>query len=257
LALKHDRANDEVQELAALFALGSLGEEEARDFKRHLEDGCVVCQGEVAQFQKVAVALSFGAPGVIPPENLRDSLMTRIGRRPAVVAIPRPSRSIQVGWALAACFALVSVASILMWRGAQSEVEILQTRLAVASERASQLDQVAAVLRNPGARVITLKGQPEAPASQGSVYWDVNGRRWVVEAVLPPAPSGKVYQLWFVTPEEKRSAGLLRTDTEGRAFNAIQVPGDLGQIQAAAITLEPEGGSAQPTMPIYAVGATE
>jgi anti-sigma-K factor RskA len=29
---------------------------------------------------------------------------------------------------------------------------------------------------------------------------------------------------------------------------------DIGQLAAAAITLEPEGGSEQPTMPIYAIG---
>jgi hypothetical protein len=34
----------------------------------------------------------------------------------------------------------------------------------------------------------------------------------------------------------------------------VRVPGDLGEIVAAAITLEDEQGSEVPTMPIYAKG---
>jgi len=74
-------------------------------------------------------------------------------------------------------------------------------------------------------------------------------------ADLPPPPKGKVYQLWVVTNKnETISAGLITTDESGRGFRATRVPADI-EIAAAAITLEPEGGSQQPTMPIYTMGA--
>ncbi|HEY7546108.1 MAG TPA: anti-sigma factor, partial [Blastocatellia bacterium] len=66
----------------------------------------------------------------------------------------------------------------------------------------------------------------------------------------------KVYQLWFVTPEAKISAGLIKTDNEGRGAIQVEVPRNINRLAAAAITLEPEGGSQQPTMPIYALGST-
>jgi anti-sigma-K factor RskA len=77
----------------------------------------------------------------------------------------------------------------------------------------------------------------------------------VVTADLPPAPEGKVYQLWFVTPDAKISAGLINLDKNGHGFTAVQFPPSVTQLAAAAITLEPEGGSEQPTMPIYALGS--
>lgn len=74
-------------------------------------------------------------------------------------------------------------------------------------------------------------------------------------ASLPPAPAGKVYQLWFVTAANaKISAGLIPTDAAGQGYTFIDVPPTIGKLAAAAITLEPDGGSQQPTMPIYAVG---
>ena len=76
----------------------------------------------------------------------------------------------------------------------------------------------------------------------------------MVWADLPPAPEGKVYQLWCVTPESKISAGLIAPDKTGHGFAVVRFPSDVTQLAAAAITLEPEGGSEQPTMPIYALG---
>lgn len=102
--------------------------------------------------------------------------------------------------------------------------------------------------------MIRLAGQTPAPASSAIVLWNTQENRWLIHANLPPAPQGKVYQLWFVTATAKISAGLLQTDPSGRVLTAIDVPQDLNQLAAAAVTLEPEGGSPQPTMPIYLLG---
>ena len=116
--------------------------------------------------------------------------------------------------------------------------------------------QINEVLTAPGHREIVLVGQPPAPSSSARVYWDVQKNRWAVTADLPPSPKGTVYQLWFVTNKgEKISAGLIVTDENGHGFRTTVVPGDIAPIAAAAITLEPEGGSKQPTMPIYTMGA--
>jgi len=71
----------------------------------------------------------------------------------------------------------------------------------------------------------------------------VQGNRWVVTADLPPAPEGKVYQVWFVTPTAKISAGLISPNNTGHGFTVVQFPPNVGTLAAAAITLEPEGGS--------------
>jgi anti-sigma-K factor RskA len=47
---------------------------------------------------------------------------------------------------------------------------------------------------------------------------------------------------------------LLKTDRAGHGITLVTVPSDLNQFDATAITLEPEGGSTQPTSQIYALG---
>jgi anti-sigma-K factor RskA len=47
---------------------------------------------------------------------------------------------------------------------------------------------------------------------------------------------------------------MLEVDPSGRGFAIMQVPPDV-KFTAAAVTLEPDGGSPKPTMPLYALGA--
>ncbi len=51
-------------------------------------------------------------------------------------------------------------------------------------------------------------------------------------------PSGRVYQVWVMSPSGARSAGLLH----GISLLAAVVPGD-----RIGITVEPAGGTARPT----------
>jgi anti-sigma-K factor RskA len=131
----------------------------------------------------------------------------------------------------------------------------LKEQLAKETAKSTELAEINSVLNSPEVQTIELAGQEPAPDSSAKVYWDVQGARWVVTADLPPAPEGKVYQLWFVTPEAKISAGLISPDKNGHGFTVVQFPPSVTQLAAAAITLEPEGGSEQPTMPIYALGS--
>jgi len=130
----------------------------------------------------------------------------------------------------------------------------LKDDLARKSALTEELNQINSVLSSPKWRMIQLIGQPASPDSVAKVYWDLQSNRWVVTADLPPAPQGMVYQLWFVTPTAKISAGLIKPDKSGHGFSVLPFPSSAAQLAAAAITLEPEGGSLQPTMPIYVLG---
>jgi anti-sigma-K factor RskA len=120
-------------------------------------------------------------------------------------------------------------------------------------EQLAETAQINSVLSSPSSRVLQLAGPEPAPGLSATVYWDVLGSRWIVAANLPPAPEGKVYQLWFVTAEAKISAGLIRPDRLGHGFATLPFPTGIGPLVATAITLEPEGGSEQPTTPILLI----
>jgi anti-sigma-K factor RskA len=286
--LRHDRLTEEGQELAALYALGSLTQNEARAFESHLHDGCDVCKAETEHFERLVGALGSGAAPVTPPPYLRSLLEARIEREarlpkgeaaaaapviplPEKIASTRPSVSgrapgrVLIPWAIAASLLLALGYGIASWQSErktlqaalsrnQDEIALLKDRVNSESARANETAQVNSVLASPQNPRIAMAGQEVAPSSSANIYWDVQGKRWVVTADLPPAPAGKVYQLWFVTPGAKVSAGLIEPDDNGHGFAVIDIPPNVTDVAAAAITLEPRGGSEQPTSPIYALG---
>lgn len=273
--MKHQEVSEETRERAALYALGSLSQLEARAFEVHLREGCDVCAAELSEFQDVVGALDSGFAEETPPPYLRDLLAVRISREPQETspketpqrsprtdAIPRevapaipaaPRRGGIIPWAVAAAFAIAAIALFVSWRQTRQEADSTRRQLASVSSEAQELR---AELNEPPSdpRVIQLDGQPAAPNSSGRIYWDKANNNWVVAVNLPRPPPGKVYQLWFVKPDAKINAGLIRLDDKGYGFSVINVPPEIGGLDAAAITLEPEGGSEAPTLPIYAFG---
>ena len=280
--------------MAALYALGALSQQEARAFERHLHEGCLACHAEVEQFDHVVGELGSAAMPVTPPGYLRDILVVRIEKEasetapalgsvipfPEIIApVHRPTdpaptsfSRVLLPWAAAAALLIALAYTFTAWRterqslraavdrekGRSSETQgdnkALKEQLAKRSVASAELAEINSVLSSPHSRIISLAGLGPASNASAKVYWDVQGNRWVVWADLPPAPEGKVYQLWCVTPQSKISAGLIAPDESGHGFTVVRFPSSVTKLAAAAITLEPEGGSAQPTMPIYALG---
>jgi len=74
--VKHARATDRQRERAALFALGALPPDEAREFQEHLDyEGCTVCRSELEAFGGVAADLAFAAPPLAPRPEVRAWLL--------------------------------------------------------------------------------------------------------------------------------------------------------------------------------------
>jgi anti-sigma-K factor RskA len=71
----------------------------------------------------------------------------------------------------------------------------------------------------------------------------------VMNNVTPPAP-GTVYQMWLIGDKGPESAGTM--DAKAVAPSTTAVLPDLGSSKALAFTVEPPGGSAQPTSEPFA-----
>ena len=93
----------------------------------------------------------------------------------------------------------------------------------------------------------------ETPQSNAKVVWDTKAQQWAIYIFdLPAPPSDKDYQLWYVTKNAKISAAVFRTDEQGRTVLKLTLPPDaLAGLAATAVTLEPRGGSPQPTGKFY------
>ncbi|HYV05597.1 MAG TPA: anti-sigma factor [Blastocatellia bacterium] len=290
--MKHEVMTEEQQTSAALYAIGALSQSEANSFSAHLSEGCAACQAELNEFEKVVESLALGVPEASPASYLRDVLNARIEREAqnpperegSVISFPeRASGWLARGsqpfaawktmlpWAIAASFFLAFAVSFVAWRMDRSDLTAqnglreqeassalednlqLREKLKRESARTDELNQINTVLASSQWRTLTLAGQEPAPSGSARVYWDLKSNRWVVSADLPAAPAGKTYQLWFLTADAKISAGLINPDQSGHGFAVFRFPSNI-KLAGAAITLEPDGGSPQPTMPIYAFG---
>ena len=76
------RHKEDMSELAALYALEALGDDEQRQFKQALETASPEIRRQVAAFQEVAQELAFSGPAIAPPASLKAKLMARIAQEP-------------------------------------------------------------------------------------------------------------------------------------------------------------------------------
>ena len=76
------RHEQDLAELAALYALEALGDDAQRPFTRSLETASASTKEEVAAFQEVVQELAFSGPAIAPPASLKAKLMARIAQEP-------------------------------------------------------------------------------------------------------------------------------------------------------------------------------
>ena len=94
-----------------------------------------------------------------------------------------------------------------------------------------------------------------ACAAWPSLAWESEPyHEWLVEVcggserlplVLPSLDAGKTYQMWQISGQRPVSLGLIRPD--GAGHSTAIVPYDPDRPSTLAITIEPAGGSAEPT----------
>jgi anti-sigma-K factor RskA len=95
--------------------------------------------------------------------------------------------------------------------------------------------------------------QKVAPEVMGQIRW--RNRSVKLDLTnLPKPPPGKVYQLWHIGPEKNPvEAKTFPLDSRGLLHGFDSMKYDIVKGHAFALTMEPEGGSRSPTMPLYYV----
>jgi anti-sigma factor ChrR (cupin superfamily) len=74
----HSELNDDLRELASLYALGALPAEQTAAYEAHLSHGCPVCRAEVGALREVTGAIGLTADPLAPRSELRARLMKTI-----------------------------------------------------------------------------------------------------------------------------------------------------------------------------------
>ncbi|MCM2415125.1 MULTISPECIES: anti-sigma factor [unclassified Streptomyces] len=246
-------SNAGLHTLTGAYALHALPETERREFERHLGD-CDACSVEVRELSETATRLGL-AVSAAPPRELRERVLAEIVTvRQELPSSSRHSRSggtatrATLGragrwpkFALAASLAAAAgFGGIAVWQNQEA-----QDAKEDARATQHQSEQVAQVISAPDAksRSSTLsdgvKGTVVVSKSQDRAVFLASG--------LEEAPSGKVYQLWFDDDGTMRSAGLMKASGPASTTYASLLDGPVDGATGMGITVEPAGGSEQPT----------
>ncbi len=251
-----------MRDLAAPYALGLLSPEEAREFEAFLETS-PEAQREVREFREVAALVGEGNAQAVPSPELRDKVIARVTRNKKRVLVPshgsrddvqthRPTRR-GTSWmplAVAASLIVTTAAGLVALRY-RAQLDQRSVELDAALDRLAQREATLNRLLEPPVELylLTSEGQ-RSPGMQ--VFWDRSTDLVVAHAYnLPPAPEGRTYQLWFIPADGSppKSAAVFNSEPDGHALaQDIQVPPlERGGYGTVAVTLEPAGGSPQPT----------
>ncbi|MFJ9544447.1 anti-sigma factor domain-containing protein, partial [Streptomyces sp. NPDC101225] len=227
------------------YALHALSDEECAAFERHLAT-CEACAQETAELRETAARLGL-AVAARPAPELRARVLRGIGTvRQETPGGSAPARVLRAGlraralsrWALAACLAAVAaLAGTTVWQHQQAQDARARAHAATRTS-----DEIAAVLAAPDART---RAAELAGGATGAVTVSRSRDRAVftVSGMTAP-PAGKVYELWFDDGGTMRPAGLMNP---GRGNQAVLMTGAVDGASGMGVTVEPTGGSRQPT----------
>jgi anti-sigma-K factor RskA len=217
---------EELRDEYGAYALGIAEDPERAGIAEHLARNCPECVRGVRGAMATATALSDTVPSVEPPSHLRSRVIGMVERekKPSFFGLVLP-------WAVSAAMAIVLAAVVISTRRPNPDT--------------AKLEQALAILNDPAAREVTF-GETAKP-SRGRLF--VSGRNGVVfiASSLPMIEANKTFQLWVIPAKGNPvPAGTFRGDADSTAVYVR--PGPVQPDAAAlAVTVEPEGGSPQPT----------
>ncbi len=224
------------------YVLHALSSAERAEFERHLA-ACEACTQEVRELAATAQRLGL-AVAAAPPAQMRDEVLRRIAtvrQEPPQVSVRgragRWARSLP-RMALAACLAAaVALGGVAVWQH-----QAAQDARDASRRTQEQAAELAAVLAAPDARTAT--GKLSEGATGTVVISRSMDRAAFIASALPALAEGKVYQMWFDDDGTMRSAGLLQSPGTS---SATLLDGPVGEASGMGVTVEPAGGSDQPT----------
>ena len=245
----------DLHHLSGAYAVDALDDDERTSFEQHLAV-CAACRAEVAELSAAAGSLA-SLTEATPPPSLRASVLSDIAQvRPlppltedaGVPDADAPNAGVpdagapdaggtvlpirhrrRTAWFAAAAAAAVIAIGGLAWSP-------------WSDDAGSQSPMAQVTAADDAMTVRTTKDGATAEVA----YSKQLGKAAISVTGMPPPPDGKSYQLWYVGPGGTATpAGLLGVDAEGSGQALLT--GQATPTDKVAMTMEPAGGSAQPT----------
>ena len=258
----------DLHHLSGAYSVDALDNGERSSFEQHLSE-CAACQAEVAELSATAHSLGALAEQA-PPASLRASVLAGIAQvRPLPPLVrddvaedaasddttpwsPRhaagPSSTVPIGGEAAVTTEGARVIPLFRrtstWIAAAAAAAVLAVGGVAWGPWSSDQPSYTAVQQVERAADSTTVTKHAGQAVATLAYSRSLDRSAISVTGLPAAPAGMVYQLWYINADGARSAGFLPAD-DGSGQAVLQ--GSLTGADQVGVTVEPDGGSPQPT----------
>lgn len=246
-----------------LYVAGQLPPEEAREVETMAEKYPEV-RREIEEIRQAVGVFAQGYSMPASEELLRKiHFSIREEENAAVVKKIKPEKSALPGinwqWiAIAAviCFLVSAGLNLLQYQELQTTDQKVQELTMQQNVMAEQLDRTSNQLKELGAptiEVIDLKGLEKAPDYFARVYWNRDSRQvsFQINQLFTPEENQQ-FQLWAIVNEQPVDLGVFDNETGILKMKSLATTGN---VSAFAVTLEPKGGSVNPTLTqMYLIG---
>jgi anti-sigma-K factor RskA len=243
--MNHER----FEELREAYVLGALPEEDRREFEEYFA-AHPGRQAEIEELSAVAGLLALSPQEQEPSPELRRRIMGAVRAEAAEADAVHP-RAGRRSW-LAGLRETVGVRDLALAAAAMLVIGLFSWSMLLQGEVRDLQGRVQGLQSQPqGPQMITLGGAGTKQGARVELV-TLDGDRAVLMAEnMPPVPEGKTYQIWVIRGDTPQPSGLF--EPKGDSIAAV-VEKPVEGADAVAVTVEPEGGSKEPTTDPMLVG---
>ncbi|MEM6701484.1 MAG: anti-sigma factor [Acidobacteriota bacterium] len=264
-------------DLLPAYAAGALDADELAEFERLLAEGGEQRARELAEWNAVSEQLAQDAEPIAISGSLRADFFEALDVETQGTVSLTPKRkesaaetATDIAPANDSRLPLVLVASLFvaalgwgLWTQSQlrnlraesaRQIEGLELALArseselvISQQEVERARAANRIVGASGVRTVSLGATSEGQALSARSYVDPEtGRAVVFARNLPDVGTDQTYQLWFLRGGAPYSAGVFAAE-EGQATVLVDELKEVEGIQGWAVSIEPQGGSEQPT----------
>lgn len=267
----------DVSDLAAGYAFGTLNPEELAAYEAFMESS-PNARDVAAEFESTSAILGSDAPPVSPSPQLKTNIMAMIASTPQqepraanpviavtpqqelhpagpvlAIATQQPlgpsARKAKARWSKTPVRFLASAAAAAVLFAAGTVVG-----LNVSGNNTSELQQASELAQINSAPDAQRASADVAGGGTATLVWsDTVGKSAILINDLTKLSGDETYALWYIRDDVAHPAGTMdaSTATTWRVLDGAKTAGD-----AVGVTVEPKGGSEQPTStPVVAISS--
>lgn len=238
------------------YALNALDADEKAAFEAHLAES-EETRNEVTELSDTAVLMGLAVSPVAPPASLKASIMSQLDSTPQLPATDAPAqptpragleaperapgaaeRRATARWTAKPVTALAAAAAVI---GLVAGGGIVTTAIVQNIERQEQANTLASIYAAPDVQRRTV----EMEGGNATLVWsgELAASALIMDG-LQPLPAHQVYELWYIGADGARSAGTFTADA---AHTWRVLEGQMHSGDVVGVTIEPRGGSPEPT----------